>query len=434
MRVPLTDLFCKTAKTEKANGENFWDTRTEGLLLRVLQSGSKVFYFKYRSPVRRVATANGGAIGWQASYRIGSFDAICLKQARKIALRLAADVADGKDPAADRAADLRRMRKAHSFNELSDQWLEEHAHKTKVPRAAQDDESMLRIHVRPLIGVMKADTVTKNDVRGIVSRIVARGTMYRANRVLQLIRTIYRWGLSHERVTIDPTLGIKLPHVEEARDRVLTVAEIRKAWLGIPAVGGSPTVEAMIRLELLLGLRTAEIARLAKANIDLEAVPPRLCIVREHSKNKRPHFVPLPKIAVEIVRACIARSGDSEWLLPSPRDARRHVYRYVASRFLTIARDNLGVPDFNTHDLRRTMATYLDDELEIGIEEIKRVLNHVDAPGATGHYIHPKKLKKKMRVLAAWDEYLSKLLAEAELKVIHVDFGEVPRSVACLGT
>jgi len=428
MRVPLTDLFCKAAKTEKAAGENFWDTKIEGLLLRVLQSGSKVFYFKYRSPMRRLATATGGSIGWQASYRIGSFDAICLKEARKIALRLAADVANGKDPAADRAANLRRMREARSFNELSDQWLEEHARKRKVLRAALDDESMLRNHVRPLIGVMKADTVTKDDIRGIVTRIVARGTMYRANRVLQLVRTIYRWGLRHERVTIDPTLGIELPHDEEARDRVLTVAEIRKVWVGIPAVGGSPTAEAIARLELLLGLRTAEIARVAKAYIDLDSIPPRLCIVREHSKNKRPHFVPLPKMAVEIIRACIARSGDSEWLFPSPRDPRRHVYRYVASRFLTDARDKLGVPDFNTHDLRRTMATYLDDELEIGIEEIKRVLNHVDAPGATGHYIHAKKLKKKMRVLTAWAEYLTMLLAEpAELNVTHASFAKEMR-------
>jgi hypothetical protein len=43
---------------------------------------------------------------------------------------------------------------------------------------------MLRKHVRPLIGLTKADSVTKDDIRDVIDRIVARKTMYRANRVL----------------------------------------------------------------------------------------------------------------------------------------------------------------------------------------------------------------------------------------------------------
>ena len=394
MRVRLTDLFCKGATTAKVAGEDFWDTKTEGLLLRVRPSGSKVFYFKFRSPVRRVATATGGAIGRQIGYRIGPYDAVALLEARNVAMRLAADVAAGKDPAADRAGDMRRAREGCTFNNLADRWLEVHARRRKVVRAVRDDESMLRKHVRPLLGLIKADSVTKDDVRDVIDKIVARKTMYRANRVLQLLRTIYRWGLSEDRVASDPTLGLKAPHDEVPRDRVLTQAEIRTVWWNISLVGGSLQVEAIVRLELLLGLRTAEIARLAKEEVELSAVPPRLRIVREHSKNKRAHDVPLPPMAIEIIECALARSGNSMWLFPSPQDSARHIYPHVASRFLTHARDRLGVPDFNTHDLRRTMATYLDDELEIGIEEIKRVLNHVDAHGSTGHYIHSKKLRK----------------------------------------
>ena len=412
MRMRLTDLSCKNARTSKATGENFWDTKTEGLLLRVLTSGSKTFYFKYRSPLRRVPQTNGRSVGRQISYRIGAYGAVTLEEARRIALQLAAEVASRKDPAAERKTQLIRAREANTFNELADQWLEEHARPHKAARATRDDESMLNRHVRSAIGALKASEVTRDDIRRVVASVTARGTMVRANRVLELVRAIYRWGIAEKRVVNDPTTGIKRPHDEQPRDRVLGDEEIRKVWWGVPGAGGTATIESIIRMELLLGLRTAEIAKLARTEIELDALPPRLRIVREHSKNKRAHFVPLPNLAVQIVREAIARAGDSPWLFPSPQDPGRHVYQHIASRFLTDARDQLGVLDFNTHDLRRTMATYLDDELEIGVEEIKRVLNHVDAVGATGHYIHPKKLRKKMRVLEAWAEYLSVMLAQ----------------------
>src|SRR5262245_9304509 len=125
MRVRLTDLFCKGATTDKVTGENFWDTKTEGLLLRVLPSGSKVFYFKFRSPVRRVAaTAAGRAVGRQTGYRIGPYGAVTLLDARGVAMRLAADVAAGRDPAFDRATEMRRAREGCTFNDLADKWLE----------------------------------------------------------------------------------------------------------------------------------------------------------------------------------------------------------------------------------------------------------------------------------------------------------------------
>jgi len=400
MRIRLTDLFCKNAKTSKATGENLWDTKTEGLLLRVLTSGSKTFYFKYRSPLRRVAQSNGRSVGRQISYRIGAYGAVTLEEARRIALQLAADVASRKDPATERETQLIRAREANTFDELANQWLEEHARPHKAARAARDDESMLNRHVRSAIGALKVSEVAKDDIRRLVANVTARGTMVRANRVLELVRSICRWGIAEKGHIVDPTTGIKRPYEEQPRDRVLSDEEIRMVWWGIPGAGGTATIETILRLELLLGLRTAEIARLARAEIELDALPPRLRIVREHSKNKRAHMVPLPNLAVQLVREAIVRAGASPWLFPSIQDSRRHVYQHVASRFLTGARDRLGVPDFNTHDLRRTMATYLDDELEIGVEEIKRVLNHVDAVGATGHYIHPKKLRKKMRVLA----------------------------------
>jgi len=68
----------------------------------------------FRSPLRRVARADGVLVGRQVGHRIGSFDTVGLAAARKIALRFAADVAHGRDPAAERAADMARQRAANN--------------------------------------------------------------------------------------------------------------------------------------------------------------------------------------------------------------------------------------------------------------------------------------------------------------------------------
>ena len=93
----LTEAAVDRAR-RPATGQTFlWDNTVKGFGVRVLPSGSKTFWFQYRP--------RGGT---SRMIRIGSYPAISVAKARKVAQGFAGEVAHGGDPAADLQAE--RMR------------------------------------------------------------------------------------------------------------------------------------------------------------------------------------------------------------------------------------------------------------------------------------------------------------------------------------
>ena len=60
---------------------------------------------------------------------------------------------------------------------------------------------MLKREINTAIGGMKADEVSKQNIIGILEAVAGRGARYRSNRVLALVRSIYRWGTAHSRAS-----------------------------------------------------------------------------------------------------------------------------------------------------------------------------------------------------------------------------------------
>ena len=77
----------------RAKQRILWDTRVTGLGLRVLDGGSKTFWFQYRPHP-------GGRSVSSRMIRIGPWPTTTLAAARKAAAGFVGEVAKGKDPAA----------------------------------------------------------------------------------------------------------------------------------------------------------------------------------------------------------------------------------------------------------------------------------------------------------------------------------------------
>jgi hypothetical protein len=76
------------------------DSEVGNFLVRVQPSGAKTFYFFYRLA--------GGRMGKQRRYRIGSFPAVSVDGARRIARRIAGEIASGVDVQARKRAERAR--------------------------------------------------------------------------------------------------------------------------------------------------------------------------------------------------------------------------------------------------------------------------------------------------------------------------------------
>ena len=95
-KLDLTQAFVKKTKVpESLNSIDHYDERMPGLLLKVLPSGRKTYYIRYKNP-KKV----------NCQRKIGNAEILSLSQARALARRKLAEVAMGEDPFKDAPLNL----------------------------------------------------------------------------------------------------------------------------------------------------------------------------------------------------------------------------------------------------------------------------------------------------------------------------------------
>jgi integrase len=352
--VKLTDPFIKRAKATNKRLE-YWDVETPGLNLRVETSGGKAWSVQYRA---------GGR--WRR-FKIGDYPGVLLAEARKRARKVRARVADGKDPAAERAA----QRTAETFGELARMYLERHA---KGMRSLSEQERIINTELLPAWENRKIADITRRDVQDLVDRIADRPAPVMANRVFSWARKMFNFAIDRELIEANPCARIKAPGGKEAaRQRVLSDDEIQRFWMALEAETTS-TAASVFKLQLLTAQRPGEVQAMCWSQLDLTAgwwtIPGIV------AKNGQSHRVPLTKSAIAILESLKpTRDSTNDLLFPSRVDQRKptehlkHAIKRVARR--------AGIVDVSRHDLRRTAATLMSGA---GVSRfvVKRVLNHAD--------------------------------------------------------
>src|SRR5262245_45368729 len=402
------------------------DTEVRGLELRVTANGSKTWRLHYtrRSDGRRRAVG------------LGTYPALALKAARSKAKSYQAEI-ENEEIRADPATDRQVRRRAQNFSELADEWLERHARPNKSTRSVRDDISMLDRHIRPRIGAMRISEIAKRDIIRFLDEVAVqpdarkgrkadRKMTHRPNRVFELIRSIFRWSIGRDLLTVDPTFGLRPPiKRERPRERDLRPEEIRRLWVALDkaSVGHNSgrskrelpmtrSTALAIKLALVTGQRIGEVAHMALSELSLDDAGPLWTIPGERTKNSQPNRVPLSTLALKLVAQAKALAGDSQWLFPSPT-GRGPMDAHAPTRALARARDAIGLKDFRIHDLRRTAATRMA-ELGVSPHTISLILNHISARQGSitsKVYVQYSYDREKRQALEAWSARLEAFIS-----------------------
>jgi len=333
----------------------------------------------------------------------------------------------GRDPAAERRAQRAGARQAHErdddlFGTLAHLYLEKHAKLKK--RSWRLDE----LTIERDLGDWKrrpAKAITPTDVEAVLERIVERGAPVQANRTRAIISKIFNFGLKSPSarlrfgLTSNPVLGTERPHVERARDRVLTADELRLLWHALDEEPADSA--AVLRLELLTAQRGGEVRTMRREDLDLE--PGWWTIPAERAKNGTAHRVPLSPPALAIVTERVKRVPvTTPWLFPASHgahtDTEAHPFRASVRKAIERLRLRAGI-DFRGHDLRRTAASHM---AAMGIPRlvIGRILNHVE-PGVTKVYDRHSYDPEKRQALDAWARRLHAIVTgESVPKVVEL--------------
>jgi integrase len=338
-RRKLTDNFVERLKPEERHYLT-WDERIRGLVIVVYPSGTKVWKVIYSSE---------GRLRW---YTIGTFGAIDLSAARKIAQGILLRVAEGSDPQAEKAA----KRGQGTFEELVDRYFAEHARKHN--RSWQASDRLIRRNIMPRWAKLRAASITRADVKAAIGAISSEAV---ANQTLRNLSPIFNWGVKEEIIKANPCSLID-QHKRESRERVLSDTEIPIFWRAFDSTGLLKSTA--LKLILLLGQRPGEVLRIRREHIKdgWWEMPgrPVPALNWPGTKNGGSHRVWLPRAALDLL------------------DELDGVEPFGLLRFngeLTAICRNLKVERATPHDLRRTHGTTIT-ALGFGREAMNRIQNH----------------------------------------------------------
>lgn len=420
-RVNLTDAFCRSAKPLDGALTEFSDMKERGLALRVTAAGVKSWTFRYRN-----------AAGEQKRLSLGRLDDVSLAKARAAAVAERSKVHAGDDPAKVRRLERKRAvaaSKLETVEEVGERYFAEAAVGRHRPNARRKRESTLtyeiryfRKHVVPEFGAEKLGDLTRARIQAFVNDLADEFAPSTALQALGVLQAIFVFGARQELVAVNPCQFVTAPRFE-ARERVLTDAELRTVWNGFDqaATNDKVHISRPVALAVMLAATTiqrrAEVTGMRKDEVDRDAKT--WTIPGTRTKNHRTHVVPLSDLALDLYDEAAILSGDSEYVFPSPRDRSKSIVAsavtHAWSRLLPHLDFGGPTPKLRPHDLRRTGATNLTSE-RIGVQRftVSKVLNHSsdtgDSAAVTAVYDRNAYLPEKRRALEAWATLLCEIV------------------------
>jgi integrase len=403
----LTDLKIKNLPIPSKRHEEP-DGKIGGLYLVVQPTGAKSWAVRYR------------AEGKPRKLTIGAYPNVDLATARRRAQEALGDVAGGKDPAGAKKA-AREARKtdreveANRLDKVAATYVDRYVKREVGAAWGTEIERQLRVEVLPKLGHKHIGAITKSDVLNLLDEIVDRGSPITANRVHATLRQLFNWALDRDIIKTSP-MPKSAPAPEQARDRVLSPDEIRVVWRGLESIGWP--FGDIGKLLLLTGARRDEIAAGAWAEIDLEAKIWTVPAAR--SKNGEPHEIPLSDMAVDILKGLPRIDGKPGFVFTttgrSPvsgfSKAKAAIDAAVLEMLEAGGEDRAPLPHWTFHDLRRTVATNLQ-QLGVRLEVTEAVLNHTSGSraGIVGVYQRYKYTAEKRQALDAWARRLEMIVS-----------------------
>jgi integrase len=305
---------------------------------------------------------------------IGRADVIGVDAARKRAMSILSDMAEGKDPNAEKR---REAQEAITVGQAFDRFFD-----ARTSLAASSIDSYRRTcnfylkdwRRRPLTDITRQTILKRHQ------RIAKENGEVTANNVMRQLRSVYNFtAAAHEEFPPNPVAILTQARAwyPERRRRTVVSAHDLPAWWA--AVMQEPEYSRdYLLVALFTGMRRNEIASLRWDYIDLR----ERALHIPKTKNGDPLDLPLSDFLVDLFTARKEAADASPWVFPS-FGRKGHIVE--TKTFTARVTERSGV-EFTLHDLRRTFIT-VAESLDIPHYALKRLLNHRVGGDVTGGYI-----------------------------------------------
>jgi integrase len=394
-----TQRITERGLTALKPGEVVWDNEVQGLgARRRREDGRIAFVFKFRSPLDRDQTGRGRqrmlTLGRWGRGDLGIDDARKAATAHRDAVRL------GRDPALARDDEKRVM----TVSALCGTYLTalptlpiRRTRRPKKPSTALNDRSRIEAHIKPLLGTMGVQAVTRGDVeafqykvaQGKTARRVKTGNRRLSNirggqgasaRAVGLLGAIFAYAQKLELRPDNPVRGV-VRFADKRRERRLSDEEYAALGTGLASAEAAqtwPPAVACARFLALTGWRSGEALALRWSEVDLAQ---RTALLGDTKTGQS--MRPLSRAACELLRD-LPRIGSSGLVFPPTRgDGLMSGFRRLWDRVTKFG----GLPaDVTPHVLRHSFSSIAAD-LHLSEPTIAALIGH-KGHTITSRYVH----------------------------------------------
>ncbi len=371
-----------------------YDSEKKGFGVRVAPSGVKTWFVEYRP-------YPGGRGTNKRRMSLGSTTSLEAPKAREKAKAVLTSVANGEDPAKERA----EKRKELNLTQLIDLYEEEGCYVLRGIRQGQPMKpttkaytlARLRNHVVPIIGDSRITNVTEGDIEKMVrmitagktaknekkegrGRVIVKGGEGAARKVARDLSAVFTFAIRRKLVPENPCKNASIRKTDNQRTRYLTMAEIQRLGEALDTLqeqGVNPKALNIARLWALTGCRRDEIAGLKWDEVDFE----HSCLMLDDSKTGR-SVRPLAASALALLSE-IPREDDSPYVFPATTgNGHFQGTKRIWPKAIALAK----LPGVSPHTLRHTLGS---SAISVGetMAMTGAILGHAN-PRSTAIYAH----------------------------------------------
>jgi integrase len=249
----------------------------------------------------------------------------------------------------------------------------------------------------------------------------------RARGLFVALSSFFTWAQRHRLIEVNPCRTVPRPAAATVRDRILSTDEVRWFWRAAetadaPRVPGAPKpFPVLLKLLLLTGARLNEVASMTREELHDDGM---WHLAGSRTKNKKPHVVPLPPLARDLITSMPSGEGlVFSTTGTSPVSGWSRMKRRLDAAMLALARKERGakatILPWRLHDLRRTAVTGMA-ELGIRPDVIELTVNHVSGSrgGIAGVYNRSELLDERRTALERWSLHVAGLVSGGRGNVV----------------
>ena len=260
-------------------------------------------------------------------------------------------------------------------------------------------------HIKPQLGKIPLNDLTTLHLQQFYKKLLAEGRVERieaqkqpkelsaktVRNIHQIISSALKLAIEQRLIARNPADGCALPKAERKEMQTLPVEQLASFLREAKDSG----VFALYYIDLTTGLRRGELLGLKWSDIDLKKGDLRVRrqigridgkIMEMPLKTKNAYrTLPLSADAIDVLMQQRRKTGNSEWVFPSPTggpmspDSVLHMLHRVLKR--------AGLPKVRFHDLRHTFAT-LALQNGVDIKTVSGMLGHFSAGFPLDTYAH----------------------------------------------